>query len=203
MIYGAALSATYLAATIAAAVAGRLTQHRSATWLMRVVLILVAAATHSDALRNDVVEPVAPVLGGRGWRGARHRRTRRRPQRPAHLARAGGQPDVERRHPGVRLTAGAIIQISPALLLGLNVALYLAMAAILLAADRGLLDPLAALVQDRKYCRCPRSVRFARACGRAAGLPPFELQRLARPARSAAIPGSHAYGGAPCRPLHD
>jgi DHA1 family multidrug resistance protein-like MFS transporter len=160
MIYGVALSVTYLAATVSAAVAGRLTQRRSATWLMRGVLILSAGATIPMLFATSwwmfvgarvvlaAVAGAAPTLAYAA--GASASSPERRSQVVSLTSSAGilgwaASP----------LTAGAIIQVSPVLLLGLDVAIYLGMAAILFAADRGLLDPLATLIQERGLMTLP------------------------------------------------
>jgi MFS family permease len=155
MIYGAALSATYLAATVAAAVAGRLTQRRSATWLMRVVLILSAVATIPMLFTTTwwqfvgarvvlaVVAGAAPTLA---YAAAASASTPERRSQVVSLTSSAGILGWA----ASPLTAGAIIQVSPSILMGLDVAIYVAMALILLAADRGLLNPLATLVQGRQ-----------------------------------------------------
>jgi len=55
------------------------------------------------------------------------------------------------------LTAGALIQISPTLLLLLDGMLFALVAAVLIAFERGLLDPLGALIQRRSTLFSPRS----------------------------------------------
>ena len=101
MIYGVALSVTYLAATVSAAVAGRLTQRRSATWLMRGVLILSAGATIPMLFATILVDVrgSARGAGGRGRSGPDPRLRGRRLGVLAGATRSGGEPDVERRHP--------------------------------------------------------------------------------------------------------
>jgi hypothetical protein len=55
------------------------------------------------------------------------------------------------------LTAGALIQVSPTLLLALDGALFAGVALLLVAAERGLLDPIAAFVQHRQVSLSPRA----------------------------------------------
>jgi hypothetical protein len=55
------------------------------------------------------------------------------------------------------LTAGALIQISPTLLLVLDGALFALVAVMLVAFERGLLNPLGALIERRQAIFSPRS----------------------------------------------
>jgi MFS family permease len=153
MIYGVALSLTYLAATIAAAVAGRLTQKRSATWLMRGVLVLAAVATIPMLFATTWWQFVgarvalATVAGAAPTLAYAAAATASTPERRGQVVSLTSSAGILG-WAASPLTAGALIQISPTLLLGLNVAIYLLMALILLAAERGLLDPLATLLRD-------------------------------------------------------
>ena len=101
MVYGVGLSVTYLAATVAAAVAGRLSGKRSPIWLMACRLDGQPGAAGADGVRDDLVavhRPAGAAGAGRrcrpdaGVRGGRRGCS-------ARAARPDGQPGVERRHP--------------------------------------------------------------------------------------------------------
>jgi MFS family permease len=162
MIYGVGLSVTYLAATIAAAVAGRFSGKRSPIWMMAVsatlsLVILVPMAFVSTWWQFVGLRVLLALVAGAG-------------PTLAYAAVAAAAPP-ERRGQMVSiassagilgwaaspLTAGALIQVSPALLLALDGVLFAAVALLLLAADRGLLDPIAAFVQHRQSHLSPRT----------------------------------------------
>jgi len=162
MIYGVGLSVTYLAATVAAAVAGRLSGRRSPTWLMalasmaslvllvpmafvtawwqfvglRVLLALVAGA--GPTLAYAAVAAAAP------------------PERRGRLVSLASSAGILG-WAASPLTAGALIQVSPALLLALDGVLFAGVALMLVAAERGLLDPIAAFVRHRHLHLSPRA----------------------------------------------
>jgi DHA1 family multidrug resistance protein-like MFS transporter len=162
MIYGVGLSVTYLAATIAATVAGRLSGKRSPAWMMAVsatlsLVILVPIAFVSTWWQFIGLRVLLALVAGAG-------------PTLAYAAVAAAAPP-ERRGQMVSLassagilgwaasplTAGALIQVSPSLLLALDGVLFAVVALVLLAADRGLLDPVAAFVQLRQPHLSPRT----------------------------------------------
>ena len=147
MIYGVGLSITYLAATIAAAVGGRLTKRWSAASLMPWVLagglvVLVPMAFAGQwwqflGLRVllAAVAGAAPTLAYSA--GAAVAAPERRARVVGLVSSAGilgwaASP----------LTAGALIQIDPLLQLAVNAALYALLGVLLLAWNRGYLDRL-------------------------------------------------------------
>lgn len=154
VVYGVGLSVTYLAATIAAAVAGRLSTWRSPTWLMSVAavasaLVLVPMVFVTTWWQFVGLRVLLALVAGAG-------------PTLAYAAVAATAPP-ERRGQMVSLassagilgwaasplTAGLLIQVSPAALLVLDGVLFGLVAGLLLAADRGLLDPLATLFRRR------------------------------------------------------
>jgi MFS family permease len=173
MIYGVGLSVTYLAATIAAAAAGRLSGKRSAIWLMRMVsivslvllvpMVFVTAAWQFIGVRVllALVAGSAPTLAYAAVAAAASPEQRGKMVSLASSAGILGWAASP-------LTAGAVIQVSPTLLLALDGALYGAIALLLLAAERGLLNPIAALLQERQALFSPRA-------GLAALRPSFSL----------------------------
>ncbi len=151
-VIGAGLSATYLAASIAAAVGGRLVGRRSATSLLGWVLLLGLLALPPLALAATWWQFVAlrvllALLVGAG------------PTFAYSLAATLAPP--ERRGAMVSLissagifgwaasplAAGALIQVSPSLLLGLDAGLYALLGVTLWAAERGLVDRLPGALQ--------------------------------------------------------
>lgn len=162
MIYGVGLSVTYLAATVAAAVAGRLSDRRSPIWLMSVSAIISLA----------ILVPMAFVTAWWQFIGLRVLLALVAGAGPtlAYSAVAAAAPP-ERRGQMVSLassagilgwaasplTAGALIQISPMLLLALDGALFAGVALMLLAAERGLLNPVASFVQNHHVLFSPRA----------------------------------------------
>jgi MFS transporter, DHA1 family, multidrug resistance protein len=162
MIYGVGLSVTYLAATVAAAVAGRLSGKRSPIWLMSVsavmsLVMLVPMAFVTSWWQFVGLRVLLALVAGAG-------------PTLAYAAVAGAAPP-ERRGQMVSLassagilgwaasplTAGALIQVSPALLLVLDGVLFAAVAVMLVAAERGLLDPIGTFVQHRQLSLSPRA----------------------------------------------
>jgi MFS family permease len=162
MVYGVGLSVTYLAATIAAAVAGRLTNKRSPFMLMAgvalvslVLLVPMAFATTwwqfiAARVLLALVAGAGPTLGFAAVAAASS--PEQRGQMVSYASSAGilgwaASP----------LTAGALIQVSPLALLALNGVLFIGVALLLLASERGLLDPLAGLFQHRPTFGWPRN----------------------------------------------
>jgi MFS family permease len=161
MIYGVGLSVTYLAATVAAAVAGRLSGTRSPIWLIAVVsivslVLLVPMAFVVTWWQFVGVRVLLALVAGAG------------PTLAYAAVAAAASP--ERRGQAVSLassagilgwaasplTAGAIIQVSPMLLLALDGLLFAVVALLLLAAERGALDPIATMIQSRRELLSPR-----------------------------------------------
>jgi DHA1 family multidrug resistance protein-like MFS transporter len=173
MVYGVGLSVTYLAATIAAAAAGRMSGKRSAIWLMRMVavislVLLVPMAFVTTHWQFIGVRVLLALVAGAG------------PTLAYAAVAAAASPEQRGKMVSLAssagilgwaaspLTAGAIIQVSPTLLLALDGVLYGAVALLLLAAERGLLNPVAMLVQERRSLFSPRA-------GLAALRPSFSL----------------------------
>ncbi|MCC6175926.1 MAG: MFS transporter [Chloroflexi bacterium] len=146
-IYGIGLSVTYLAATVAAAAGGRLSGRWSPTTLMRGTLLvgvglllpltLVSAWWHFVGLRVllALVVGAGPTLAYAAAAAAAS------PERRAHVVSLASSAGILG-WAASPLTAGALIQYSSALLLVINAALYVVLALVLLAYDRGLLDRL-------------------------------------------------------------
>ena len=198
MIYGVGLSITYLAATVAAAVAGRLSGKRSPTWLMSVsaivsLVMLIPMAFVTTWWQFIGLRVLLALVAGAG-------------PTLAYAAVAAAAPP-ERRGKMVSLassagilgwaasplTAGALIQLSPALLLALDGVLFAVVALMLLAAQRGLLDPIGELL--------PASLP-APVAARWPGGTPAEPGRPARAARSAAWPDKPPPGSTLGRAVH-
>lgn len=161
MVYGVALSIIYLAATVAAAVAGRLAARRSPTWLMRMavlasLLVLLPMAFVTTWWQFVGLRVLLALVAGAGptlaYAAAASASAPERRGQVVSLASSAGIMGWA----ASPLTAGALIQIGPGLLLGLNAMLFALLALLLLAAERGLLDPLAALVQGRLLTGLPR-----------------------------------------------
>ncbi|MGE3909122.1 MAG: MFS transporter [Chloroflexota bacterium] len=185
MVYGVGLSIVYLAATIAAAVAGRLTNRWSATrmlWAMSLIAIvaLVPMAFVTTYWQFIGLRVALALVAGAG------------PTLAFAAVAAASAPEQRGKMVSITssagilgwaaspLTAGALIQISPTLLIGMNVAIYAAVALMILAAQRGMFDPLAELIQGRALPLFP-------AAGLAALRPSFAgsrglLDRLHAPA---------------------
>ena len=162
IIYGVGLSVTYLAATVAAAVAGRLSGKRSPIWLMSVsatasLVLLVPMAFVATWWQFIGLRVLLALVAGAGptlayAAVAATAPPERRGQMVSFASSAGilgwaASP----------LTAGALIQISPALLLALDGVIFAGVALMLLAAERGLLDPIADFVQHRHLHLSPRA----------------------------------------------
>jgi DHA1 family multidrug resistance protein-like MFS transporter len=162
VVYGVGLSITYLAATVAAAVAGRLSGTRSPIWLMSVsaivsLVVLIPMAFVTTWWQFVGLRVLLALVAGAG-------------PTLAYAAVAAAAPP-ERRGQMVSLassagilgwaasplTAGALIQVSPSLLLALDGVLFAAVAVLLLAAERGLLDPLGSFFQHRQLHLSPRA----------------------------------------------
>ena len=148
LVYGVGLSITYLAATIAAAVGGRLTKRWSAASMMPWVLaggllVLVPMAFASQwwqflglRILLAAVAGAAPTLAYSA--GASVATPERRARVVALVSSAGilgwaASP----------LTAGALIQVDPVLQLAANAVLYALLGGLLVAWNRGYLDRLA------------------------------------------------------------
>jgi DHA1 family multidrug resistance protein-like MFS transporter len=161
-VYGVGLSVTYLAATVAAAAAGRMSGKRSAIWLMRTVsivslVLLVPMAFVTTYWQFIAVRVLLALVAGAG------------PTLAYAAVAAAASPERRGQMVGLAssagilgwaaspLTAGAVIQVSPTLLLAVDGLLYGAIALLLLAAERGLLDPIATLVQGRQALFSPRA----------------------------------------------
>jgi DHA1 family multidrug resistance protein-like MFS transporter len=161
-IYGAGLSVTYLAATIAAAVAGRLCGKRSALWLIRMValvslVLLIPMAFVTTWWQFIGVRVLLALVSGAGptlaYAAVAAEASPERRGQMVSLASSAGILGWA----ASPLTAGAIIQVSPTLLIALDVVLFAATAALLFAAERGLLNPIAMLIQDRQALFSPRA----------------------------------------------
>jgi MFS transporter, DHA1 family, multidrug resistance protein len=162
MVYGVGLSVTYLAATVAAAVAGRLSGKRSPTWLMcltaTVSLVLlvpmafVATWWQFIALRVllALVAGAGPTLAYAAIAAAAS------PERRGQMVSLASSAGILG-WAASPLTAGALIQISPTLLLVLDGVLFGLVALLLLAAERGLLNPVATFFQHRPFSFSPRA----------------------------------------------
>jgi DHA1 family multidrug resistance protein-like MFS transporter len=172
-VYGAGLSVTYLAATIAAAAAGRLSSKRSSIWLMRTValvslVLLIPMAFVTTWWQFIGVRVLLALVAGAGptlaYAAVAAAASPERRGQVVSLASSAGILGWA----ASPLTAGAIIQVSPTLLIALDGVLFAAVAMLLLAAERGLLDPIATLIQDRQAMFSPRA-------GLAALRPSFSL----------------------------
>jgi MFS family permease len=162
IVYGVGLSVTYLAATLAAAVAGRLTGARSPIWLMRYAAILallvlvpmafVTAAWQFIGLRVllALVAGACPTLAYAAVAAAAP------PERRGQVVSLASSAGILG-WAASPLTAGALIQVSPGLLLAIDGVLYAALALLLLAAERGRLEPLASLLAARVRLTLPRA----------------------------------------------
>jgi DHA1 family multidrug resistance protein-like MFS transporter len=166
MIYGVGLSVTYLAATVAAAVAGRLSGKRSPIWLMSIsallsVVILVPMAFVTTWWQFIGLRVLLALVAGAGPTLAYAAIAN------AALPERRGQMVSVASSAGILgwaaspLTAGALIQVSPTLLLALDGVLFAAVAALLMAAQRGLLDPLVTLIEHRHASLWPRAQHAA------------------------------------------
>jgi MFS family permease len=147
-VYGVGLSITYLAATVAAAVGGRLTKRWSAATMMPWVLV------------GGLLVLVPMAFAGQWWQffGLRILLAAVAGAAPTlaySAAAAVAAPERRARVVGLvssagilgwaasPLTAGALIQIDPLLQLGANAVLYALLGLLLLAWNRGYLDRLA------------------------------------------------------------
>ncbi|MFN8632598.1 MAG: MFS transporter [Chloroflexota bacterium] len=162
MIYGVGLSLTYLAATIAAAVAGRLTGRRSPNWLMSVAaivsLVLLVPMPFAATWWQFVgLRVLLALVAGAGptlaYASVAAAATPERRGQMVSLASSAGILGWA----ASPLTAGALIQVSPVLLLALDGVLFALVASMLVAAQRGLLDPLAAAWEHKPALWSPRS----------------------------------------------
>jgi DHA1 family multidrug resistance protein-like MFS transporter len=190
MVYGVGLSVTYLAATIAAAAAGRLSGKRSPIWLMRMaaivsLVLLIPMAFAMTYWQFIGMRVLLALVAGAG------------PTLAYAAVAAAASP--ERRGQAVSLassagilgwaasplTAGALIQVSPTLLLVLDGVLFAGVALLLVAAERGLLDPIVDLIQNRQPLFSPRAGLAAlrpSLAGPRGLLDRLHLERLSAPA---------------------
>ncbi|MCC7368621.1 MAG: MFS transporter [Chloroflexi bacterium] len=162
MVFGVGLSLVYLAATISAAVAGRLTGRWSAMTLMAgmaalAVLILAPMLFVTTYWQFIGLRVLLAALAGAGPTLA--------------YAAVAASCSPERRGQMVSLTssaatlgwaaspliAGALIQISPALLVLMNMGIFGIVALLLIGGQRGLFDPLGTLVEGRGMPSFPRA----------------------------------------------
>jgi MFS family permease len=162
MVYGVGLSVTYLAATIAAAAAGRLSGKRSPIWLMRAVavtslVLLVPMAFVVTSWQFIGVRVLLALVAGAGptlaYAAVAAAASPERRGKVVSLASSAGILGWA----ASPLTAGAVIQVSPTLLLALDGVLFAAVALLLTAAERGALDGVAMLVQRRQELFSPRA----------------------------------------------
>ena len=147
LVYGVGLSITYLAATIAAAVGGRLTKRWSAATLMPWViagglLVLVPMAFAGQWWQFFGLRILLAAVAGAA------------PTLAYSAAAAVAAPERRARVVGLvssagilgwaasPLTAGALIEVDPLLQLAANAALYALLGALLLVWNRGYLDRL-------------------------------------------------------------
>jgi len=147
VVYGVGLSVTYLAATISAAVGGRLTRRWPATTLLPWVVVGSLLTLAPMAFATDwwqflglrvllgAVAGAAPTLAYSA--GATVATPERRARVVGLVSSAGilgwaASP----------LTAGALAQVDPNLQLGLNAALYVLLLLVLVAWNRGMLERL-------------------------------------------------------------
>jgi len=162
MVYGVGLSIVYLAATVAAAVAGRLTTKIAPFKLMigvalisLVLLVPMALATTwwqfvTARVLLALVAGAGPTLGYAAVAAVSSPEQRGQMVSLASSAGILGWAASP-------LTAGALIQVSPLALLALDAFLFVGVAALLLASERGLLDPLAGLFRQRPAFGWPRA----------------------------------------------
>lgn len=162
MVYGVGLSVTYLAATVAAAVAGRMSGGRSPMYLMRMMslvslLLLIPMAFVATWWEFIGVRVLLALVAGAGptlaYAAVAATASPEQRGKMVSLASSAGILGWA----ASPLTAGALIQISPTLLIVLDVVLFAAVALLLLAAERGLLDPIAGLFQNRQALLSPRA----------------------------------------------
>jgi MFS family permease len=161
MVYGVGLSVVYLAATIAAAVAGRMTNRWSPMTLIAWMSVISVVALAPMMFVTDhwqfigvrvmlaLVAGAGPTLGFAAVAAASS--PERRGQMVSLTSSAGilgwaASP----------LTAGALIQVSPTLLIGMDMVLFVAVAGMMFAAQRGIFNPLAVLIQGRGMPMMPR-----------------------------------------------
>jgi MFS transporter, DHA1 family, multidrug resistance protein len=161
MVYGVGLSVVYLAATIAAAVAGRLTNRWSAMTLMAWMSVIAAVLLLPMAFATDywqfiglrvllaLVAGAGPTLGFAAVAAAAS------PERRGQMVSLASSAGILG-WAASPLTAGALIQISPILLIGMDMALFALVALLLVAAQRGVFDPLALMVRSRHLPVFPR-----------------------------------------------
>jgi len=190
MIYGVGLSLTYLAATVAAAVAGRLSGTRSPIGLIASVsivslVLLVPMAFVVTWWQFIAVRVLLALVAGAGptlaYAAVAAAASPERRGQVVSLASSAGILGWA----ASPLTAGALIQVSPTLLLALDGLLFGAVAVLLLAAERGALDPIAALIQRRQATFSPRAGLAALRPGLAGPrdlLDRLHLERLPSPA---------------------
>jgi DHA1 family multidrug resistance protein-like MFS transporter len=162
MVYGVGLSVTYLAATVAAAVAGRLSARRSPTWLICVtatvsLVLLVPMAFVTSWWQFIALRVLLALVAGAGptlaYAAIAAAASPERRGQMVSLASSAGILGWA----ASPLTAGALIQISPALLLVLDGVLFGLVALLLLVAERGLLNPVAMYVQSHQFSFSPRA----------------------------------------------
>jgi DHA1 family multidrug resistance protein-like MFS transporter len=162
MVYGVGLSVTYLAATVAAALAGRLSSKRSPFWLMRIAAIvslvmLVPMAFVVTYWQFIGMRVLLALVAGAGptlaYAAVANAASPERRGQVVSLASSAGILGWA----ASPLTAGAIIQFSPTLLIALDGVLFGAVALLLMAAERGLLDPIGTLVQNHQSLFSPRA----------------------------------------------
>lgn len=161
MVYGVGLSVVYLAATIAAAVAGRLANRWSAMTLMAGMSLISMVLLLPMAFAADywqfiglrvllaLVAGAGPTLGFAAVAAAAS------PERRGQMVSLASSAGILG-WAASPLTAGALIGISPMLLIGMDVALFALVAVMVLAAQRGAFNPLAEIVQSRQAPAFPR-----------------------------------------------
>ncbi len=162
MVYGVGLSVTYLAATVAAAVAGRLSgkvsPFRLMTGMALVSLVLLVPMALSVTWWQFIAARVllAFVAGAGPTLGFAAVAAASSPEQRGQMVSLASSAGILG-WAASPLTAGALIQVSPLLLLALDGVLFVVVAALLLASERGLLDPLADLFQQRPSFGWPRA----------------------------------------------
>jgi MFS family permease len=161
MVYGVGLSVVYLAATIAAAVAGRLTNRWSPMtliWVMSLIsiVVLIPMAFVTNHWQFIGLRVLLALMAGAGpTLGFAAVAAVSSPERRGQMVSLTSSAGILG-WAASPLTAGALIQISPMLLISMDIVLFAAVAVMMIAAQRGVFDPLAQSIQGRGMPTFPR-----------------------------------------------